>query len=243
MKNSYINCEIIENIKIAKDVYKMKVKFQEDIISGQFFMLKSWQSSTPLLARPISICDVEREIITFLYIVVGEGTKIFTKLKPSDKIEVLGPLGKGFDESLSGKIALVGGGIGIAPLYLLGKRLKYSTIDTYLGFRDEIYFTKEFEKISDNITIYTESGKYGKKGFVTQDLTNKSYDYIFSCGPMPMFKSLINVVDNKKTLYMSLENRMGCGIGACLSCSQKTKNGMRTVCKNGPVFTAEEVIL
>lgn len=219
----------------------MRVKYDGEVKSGQFFMLKAWNNTSPLLSRPISICAQDENSITFLYLSIGKGTKIFTKLTDKDEIDLLGPLGNGFNESLSGKIALVGGGIGIAPLYLLGKRLKNSNIDTYLGFRDEIYFREEFEKISDKLNIYTESGKYGKKGFVTQDISNKNYDYIFSCGPTPMLNSLMEKVENKKTLYLSLEKRMGCGIGACLSCSQKTKNKMKTCCKDGPVFSAEEI--
>lgn len=241
MKNSYQNCQIISNTKIANNVYKMEVQYDKYVNSGQFFMLKKWHNASFLLSRPISVCDQKNDLITFLYLKIGKGTDVFARLKSGDFIEILGPLGNGFDEKLQGKIALIGGGIGIAPLYLAGKRYEGCDIDTYLGFKDEIYFTEEFKNISKNLYIYTQSGRYGIKGLVTKDFDEEKYDYIFACGPNPMLNSLKKIVKKKEKLYLSLEKRMGCGIGACLACSQRTNKGMKTVCKDGPVFRADEI--
>lgn len=248
MKETYIDYEVIENREISNGVFELLVRPEDGASflapkAGQFYMIKCGgkKITDPLLSRPISICDFEGKNLRFLYLKKGKGTILLSEKNPGDKLQMLGALGTGFDTKLAGKIALLGGGIGIAPLYFLAKNLKNSKIDTYLGYADKPYFAEEFEKVSNSLTIYTESGNAGKKGFVTRDFKPENYDYIFSCGPTPMLKALYNITEDKSKLYLSLEKRMACGMGACLGCVCKTEGGMKTVCKTGPVFRADEL--
>ena len=211
---------IIQNKNIIEDIYEIQLEFEnKEVNPGQFFMVKSLEGSY-LLPRPISIYDYDGKILKLLYKVVGKGTKIFSKLKTEEKVQVLGPLGNGFPlEDIKGKIALIGGGIGTAPLNYLVKSLKGLYIDTYLGFKEEIYSLKSFEEFSENLLIATESGSYGKKGFVTDFVNWENYDTIITCGPEIMMNKIIKTGNEKSIkVYASLERRMACGIGACLGC-------------------------
>ena len=236
---------IIKNKNIIEDIYEMQLEFEnKEINPGQFFMVKSLEGSY-LLPRPISVYDYDGKILKLLYKVVGKGTKIFSKLKTEEKVQVLGPLGNGFPlEDIQGRIAIVGGGIGTAPLNYLVKNLKGLYIDTYLGFKEEIYSLDSFEKFSENLLIATESGSYGEKGFVTDFVNWENYDTIITCGPEIMMNKIIKTGNEKSIkVYASLERRMACGIGACLGCSVKTKEGIKRACKEGPVFSGEELVI
>lgn len=237
-KSAYISSEIILNAEIAPGIYLMKLKGNYEGCPGQFYMLRAWERY-PLLSRPLSICDKDEESITFLYQVVGKGTTHLSKLKPGEMVQILGPLGQGFplDHLEDKKIALVCGGIGIAPMLYLAKNLKI--FDFFAGFRNEPYFVTEFQKRADFTQISSETGHYGEKGYITQFIPDE-YDVVFACGPNPMMQSLKSL-KLKARVYLSLEAHMACGIGACLGCAVKTVNGVKRVCHEGPVFLAEEV--
>lgn len=229
--------KIIYNNKLSKDMYLMKLEGISKGEMGQFAMLRAWDTY-PVLSRPISIYDIDDEGISFLYKVVGQGTEIFSTLHEGDDVDVQGPYGKGFP-MVEGKIALVGGGVGVAPLYLTAKRLKEynkdSVVDIYLGFSDEAVLIDEYEKVSDKVV--TNVG-----GFITDDINPNEYDYILTCGPEIMMKILCKkAASTKAKVYVSMENRMACGVGACLVCTCKTHTGNKKACKDGPVFLAEEV--
>ena len=226
---------VIKNEAVSKDFYLLKASGSYDAKIGQFCMLRAWDEY-PVLSRPISIFDCDEEGISFLYKVVGQGTELLAQLEPGDFIDVQGPYGNGFPE-LSGKIALVGGGIGVAPLFYTAKVLKAqgNPVDLFLGFNDEALLQEDYEKVCDKLTVSIG-------GYVTDDINPAEYEYIMTCGPHIMMKVLNDKVKGTDAqLYVSMENRMGCGVGACLVCSCKTKDGNKKVCKDGPVFKAEEV--
>ena len=225
--------KIIENSYIGEDMYRMKVAGKFEGKMGQFYMLRAWDKY-PVLSRPISIHDIDEEGITFLYKVVGEGTEIFAKLVPGDEIKLQGPYGNGY-EKVEGKIALVGGGIGVAPLYLVAKTI--SGCDAYLGFREEAILVDEYKEFCNEVKTTTGNT------FITDILNVEDYDYILSCGPTPMMEKLVKMCEGTNTRIMiSLENHMACGVGACLVCTCKTKFGNKKTCKDGPVFWGEDVI-
>lgn len=225
--------KVLINKYIGEDTYLLKVEGKFEGKMGQFYMLRAWDTY-PLLSRPISIHDIDEEGITFLYKVVGEGTQIISKLSKNDNIKLEGPYGNGF-EKLEGKIALVGGGIGIAPLYLVAKNIP--NCDVYLGFRNEEILVEKFEEVSATVTTAK-----GNK-FVTDIIDVNKYDYVITCGPTPMMEKVVNMCENTNAKsIVSLENHMACGVGACLVCTCKTKFGNKKTCKDGPVFYGEDVI-
>ncbi|CEO28768.1 dihydroorotate dehydrogenase electron transfer subunit [Paraclostridium sordellii] len=225
--------KILENRYVGEDMYFMKVKGNFKAKMGQFYMLRAWDTY-PLLSRPISVHDIDEEGISFLYKVVGEGTKIFSNLKPNDSIKLEGPYGNGY-EKVEGKVALVGGGIGVAPLYLVAKNIK--NCDVYLGYRKEAILEEEFKEVCNEVNIALGNT------FVTDILDVEKYDYILTCGPTPMMEKLVKMTEGTNTKIMvSLENHMACGVGACLVCTCKTKSGNKKTCKDGPVFWGEDVI-
>lgn len=234
--------EIISNERLANGIYKAVVKGDFKGEAGQFYMLRAW-GEYPFLSRPISIYNVNDDSIEFLYAVVGKGTEIMKNLGQGDKLELLGPLGNGFETSKEyNNVALVCGGIGIAPLLYLAKKLKSKNIDLLAGFRDEVYCTNEFEPYA-NVYIATEDGSVGEKGFVTRLIKSGIYDAIFVCGPTPMMKAVASL-NASPLVYVSLEANMGCGIGACLGCQVEMKSGeILRICHEGPVFNAIEVLL
>jgi dihydroorotate dehydrogenase electron transfer subunit len=244
----YKKSRIISNEKIVDNIYKMVCEEENQIIAGQFYMLKL--DGQTLLPRPISICQKDGNKITFLYAVVGKGTEEFSKLETDDYINLTGPLGNGFDLNKDlGKVAIVAGGIGTAPMIEVCKKLKENNnatvIDAYLGFRDEIYLKEDFEKYTSKVEITTNTGKYGHKGFVTDILKPEEYDTVLCCGPEIMMKKVVEMAKEKKVknIFVSMEKHMACGVGACLVCTCKTKDGNKRTCKDGPVFDAYYVEL
>ena len=235
--------KIIENNKIAKDVYKMVLEGDTSKITapGQFVNIKLEEK---FLRRPISVCDAKENRLTLIYKVVGEGTEIMSEMQQGTELDILTGLGNGYDISKSKKPLLIGGGVGVPPLYYLAKCLiaagqKPSVI---LGFNteEEVFLEEEFKALGCDTYVTTADGSYGIKGFVTDALGMVDYDYFYTCGPMPMFKAIEAVI--KTSGQYSFEERMGCGFGACMGCSCKTKNGYKRICKDGPVLEREEII-
>ena len=225
--------KILKNEYVGEDMYLMEVEGSFKGEMGQFYMLSAWDNY-PLLSRPISIHDISENSISFLYKVFGEGTKILSKLKPEDTIKLEGPYGNGY-EKVEGKVALVGGGIGIAPLYLVAKNIE--NCDAYLGFRNEPILVDKYEETCNEVNLAVGNT------FVTDIIDVNKYDYILTCGPTPMMEKLVKMAEGTNTKVMvSLENHMACGVGACLVCTCKTKFGNKKTCKDGPVFRGEDVI-
>lgn len=243
MQSKHTKAKILENKEIAQSIFKLKIKGKFEGKPGQFYMLRSWNRE-PLLSRPISIHNIDGNKIEFLYEIRGKGTEIFSNLEKDDNIELLGPLGNGFDiDNIKGRVAIVTGGIGIAPMYYVAKSLNGCVIDFYAGFRDIAYLIDDINKIANKIYISTDTGSYGYKGFITEIFDSINYDIILCCGPNIMMNKVVKTcLDNNKKIYISKENYMACGIGACLGCTCSTSNGMKTVCKDGPVFSGEEVM-
>ena len=224
--------KILENKYIGEEMYLLKVEGKFKVKMGQFYMLRAWDTY-PLLSRPISVHDIDDDSISFLYKVVGEGTKILSNLRENDKIKLEGPYGNGY-EKVKGRVALVGGGIGIAPLYLVAKNIR--NCDAYLGFRKEPVLQEKYNEVCNSVNIAIGDT------FVTDILDVEKYDYILTCGPTPMMEKLVKMTEGTNTKIMvSLENHMACGVGACLVCTCKTKGGNKKTCKDGPVFWGEEV--
>ncbi len=235
---------VTENKQILNNIYKLSAEFEAEIKPGQFFMLKTLDNSF-LLPRPISVNDVNGNIASFLFRLEGQGTKNISKLCVNDKIQLFGPLGNGFDtEKLKGKTAIIGGGIGVAPLLYLTKILGINA-DVYLGYKDmeNMYISEEFKIYANKIVIVTEDGSFGEKGFVTDFVPYNKYDAVVACGPEIMMNKIMNTcIANNIKCYLSLERRMACGIGACLGCTVETKNGNKRACKDGPVFDSEDLL-
>lgn len=227
--------EVVANQQVAQGVYKLTVAGHFLGKMGQFYMLRAGDRY-PLLSRPISIFDLTEDRIEFLYLVVGEGTKIFSGLKPGDTIHLDGPFGNGFSKP-EGKTAFVGGGIGIAPFFYALREVPDA--DVYLGFSREAYMEEAFRKAAKGNVIVDVGG------VILDQVDFNAYDTIIACGPHPMLHAVQRKQLSSGTgakVYVSLENRMACGIGACLVCSVKYKDGRKKACADGPVFPAEEVI-
>jgi len=225
--------EILFNEEIARGIFKMRLSYDSEPEPGQFVNLYLNDESR-LLPRPISVCDWKDDVLTLVYAVVGAGTEIISHYKAGTKIRCSVPLGNGFTISEG---LLVGGGVGIPPLLYLAKKAKNTK--AVLGFQDEPFLTEEFPC---PVTITTDSGSKGFKGNVVDFLKQADIPkntQIFACGPKPMLKSLAQLYP---TAEISLEERMGCGYGACVGCSCKTTGGNRKVCEDGPVFKASEVV-
>ena len=236
--------KIISNTALTDTVFKMVLEGDTSAISGsgQFVNIKL---DGLYLRRPISICDYDEKTLTLIYKVVGEGTEQMSEIAEEEELNILTGLGNGYDLSLSGDTpVLVGGGVGVPPLYKLCKLLKAQgkKVSVILGFNtaDEIFYEKEFAEIADKVIVTTVDGSYGIKGFVTNALDSIEYTYVYSCGPFPMLKALSAATECSG--QYSLEERMGCGFGACMGCSCKTMLGNKRICKEGPVFVKEEII-
>lgn len=236
----YKNGVIVENIEIAPSIWKMKVDIDLKVNPGQFFMFRTESfRNEPLLSRPFGVCEQNENELTFLYQVVGSGTEIMADLTPGHKVKLLGPLGNGFDISKADgkKVAVVAGGIGIAPLLDLCKKLPEKA-DFYAGFTYDPYFVDEFKAYVNSIT--TTSFKNDNK-FITENLNPDDYDIIYACGPNGLLKA-IHEKNYKADIEVSMEAHMACGIGACLGCTIPSADGeFLRVCKDGPVFDAREV--
>lgn len=235
--------EIAENTRLTENVYKMRlVGDVSDITScGQFINIKL---DGLYLRRPISVCDVDNESVTIIYKVVGRGTEQMSTMNIGERLDVLTGLGNGYDLSLSGdKPLLLGGGVGVPPLYLLAKKLieQGKEVSVILGFNseNEVFYENEFKALGCNVTVTTVDGSYGVKGFVTNAYPN-DYTYFYTCGPEPMLKSVYKTAATSG--QMSFEERMGCGFGACMGCSCKTIAGYKRICKDGPVMKKEEIL-
>lgn len=244
IKSKTFKVKVIKNKSISTGIFKMTLGGTFKGKPGQFYMIRAWQDE-PILWRPISIHDINDNSIEFLYKLEGKGTKILSKIKSEEEVEIMGPLGNGFDlENIKGKIAIVTGGIGIAPMNYLIKSIKNIDMDIYAGFRDETYCTENFNNLVDNIVVVTEDGSAGQKGYVTDYFYPEDYDLVLCCGPEIMMDKVILMCREKKIpLYVSMEKRMACGMGACLVCTCKTKFGNKRTCKDGPVFKGEDILL
>lgn len=235
--------EIKTNEKIADGIYKMILSGETDSITapGQFINIKL---DSFFLRRPISVCDYDENTVTIIYKTVGAGTEKMSTLKSGEKLDILIGLGNGFDTQKSGdNPLLIGGGVGTPPMYNLAKNLSENgkNVTVVLGFnsKSDVFYKKEFKALGVNVIITTADGSYGKKGFVT-DALPENYSYFYACGPLPMLKA---VYDKTKTSgELSFEERMGCGFGACMGCSCKTKYKNKRICKDGPVLLKEEII-
>lgn len=238
-----VQLTIQSNVPLTADVYKMVLTGDVSGVSncGQFVEIAL---PGKFLRRPISVHDYTADTLTIIYKVVGQGTEQMAALSAGMQLDVLTGLGNGYDTSLSGQNpVLVGGGVGVPPLYALAKKLlaEGKNPSVVLGFNKEaeIFAKAEFEALGVPTYIATADGSVGTRGFVTDVLKNLSYSYFYSCGPMPMFRAMEQVVATSG--QYSMEERMGCGFGACMGCSIQTKSGAKRVCKDGPVFIREEV--
>lgn len=242
----YIESSVVDNKRVSEDIYVLRVERNAaEARPGQFYMLKSWNTELTLM-RPISIFKAEADTLWFMYRIVGLGTERLSSLQKDAKIKLLGPCGNGYPyEELQGKVAVVGGGVGIPPLCETSKILKANgvAVDAYLGYRDDLFAVEDFEPWCENIFVSTEKGEEGYKGFVTDLLDPAKYDAVLTCGPEVMMRKVAAMCAAEgTTCYCSLEHRMACGIGACLGCSIRTRNGMKRVCKDGPVFNAADLL-
>lgn len=241
MKQGYF--KILSNEPLTQLVYKMVLEGDTSAISGpgQFVDLRLPEK---YLRRPISVCDYSENTLTLIYKVVGQGTGIMSHLPAGTELDVLTGLGNGYDTSWSGDApVLVGGGVGVPPMYNLAKKLvsegKHPQVVLGFNTSEEIFLARDFEALGIPVHIATADGSVGTKGFVTDVLKALNYTYFYTCGPMPMFKAMETVMTTSG--QYSFEERMGCGFGACMGCTIKTRSGYKRVCKDGPVFVKEEV--
>lgn len=231
--------EIKSNEQIAKNVYRMQLCGDTTgILPGQFVNIRV---QGQFLRRPISVCNIADGILTIIYKVVGVGTEAMSHLPVGAQLDVLTVLGNGYDLSKAGdKPLLVGGGVGVPPMYMLARQLreKGKKVRVILGFntKDEVFYEEEFRALGCDVTITTVDGSHGVKGFVTNALDGKQ-SYYYTCGPLPMIKALLQAAGPHGEV--SMEERMGCGFGACMGCTIQTTQGSKRVCKEGPVFPAE----
>ncbi len=234
---------IAENTALTENVYKMRLLGDvSDITScGQFINIKL---DGLYLRRPISVFDKDDESVTIIYKVVGKGTEQMKSMSAGETLDVLTGLGNGYDTSLcKEKAVLLGGGVGVPPLYLLAKTLiaQGKDVSVILGFNteSEVFCEEDFKAIGADVKVTTVDGSYGIKGFVT-DALESGYDHFFTCGPEPMLKAVFKSTDTSG--QFSFEERMGCGFGACMGCSCKTITGYKRICKDGPVMMKEEIL-
>ena len=241
--------EIQSNEQIAKNVYRMQLCGDTTgILPGQFVNIRV---EGQFLRRPISVCNVEQPLnnatplLTIIYKVVGVGTEAMSHLPIGTQLDVLTVLGNGYDLSKAGDAPLlVGGGVGVPPMYMLARQLREAgkAVRVFLGFntKDEVFYEEEFRALGCDVTVTTVDGSHGVKGFVTNALDGQQ-SYYYTCGPLPMIKALIQAAGTHGEV--SMEERMGCGFGACMGCTIQTTQGPKRVCKEGPVFPASELIL
>ncbi len=241
MKQSLFS--IVSNTPLTDNVYKMILSGDTSAITapGQFVNI---QLTGKFLRRPISVCDYNGETLTILYKVVGKGTEQMAAMTAGETLDILTGLGNGYDLAPAGdRPVLLGGGVGVPPLYHLAKRLLAlgKEVTVVLGFNtaSEIFYEQEFQALGCKVFVTTVDGSYGKKGFVT-DALPEHYTYFYTCGPEPMLKAVYRATNTSG--QMSFEQRMGCGFGACMGCSCKTLTGSKRICKEGPVMRKEEIL-
>ena len=242
MKNTVF--EVLSNKKIAKNTFECVLggDISDVTASGQFvnILLDGFY-----LRRPISVCDAEDGRLTLIYKAVGKGTEKMSKMVGGEKLDLLTGLGNGYDLSLSGdRPLLIGGGAGVPPMYMLCKKLiaegKKCSVILGFGSKDEVFYEDEFKALGAKVIVATADGSYGVRGFVTDAFHMVDYTYFYTCGPEPMLKAVYN--KSITSGQFSFEERMGCGFGACMGCSCKTKYGNKRICKDGPVLEREEII-
>lgn len=236
--------KITDNIKIAEKTYFMSLEGDTSAITkpGQFINIKL---DGFFLRRPISVCDCENGKLSIIYKVVGNGTREMSELPVGAELDILSGLGNGYDTSKSGNCpVLIGGGVGVPPMYMLCKKLvsegKKATVILGFNSEKEVFGVDEFKATGAEVYVTTADGSVGTKGFVTDVLKNLDYTYFYTCGPMPMFKAIESIA--KTSGQYSFEERMGCGFGACMGCTCKTKYGNKRICKDGPVLEREEIV-
>lgn len=253
-----VNVKLIKKEQLKPDILKFTCESKEISNSakpGQFVEIKVSESYEPFLRRPISIYNVDKDnnLFEFIFQIKGRGTNFLSNIKEGWFIDIIGPIGNGVFEIKDYKnIAIIGGGIGIFPLYELTKEAKgHANTNVYLGFRNKDFVVLEdkFREVSTNLTITTDDGSYGESGFainyLEKDLEAKNIDAIYACGPLPMLKAIKKLAEDKKIFcQISLEQRMACGVGACMGCSVKLATeqvNYARVCKDGPVFDSDSV--
>ena len=236
--------EILSNEALTSSVYRMTLSGDTSAITapGQFVNIRL---EGKFLRRPISVCDWEDGKLTLVYKVVGHGTAQMAAMAPGESLDILTGLGNGYDLTLTGENpVLVGGGVGVPPMYGLAKHLRAlgKPVQVILGFntREEIFYEEEFKALGFTVYVTTVDGSYGIPGFVTDALKELSYSHFCACGPEPMLKALYKA--SRTSGQMSFEERMGCGFGACMGCSCKTLTGNKRICKEGPVMKKEEIL-
>ena len=235
--------EIKSNEHIAKNVYRMQLCGDTaGILPGQFVNIRV---QGQFLRRPISVCNITDGILTVIYKVVGVGTEAMSHLPVGTQLDVLTVLGNGYDLTKAGDAPLlVGGGVGVPPMYMLARQLREmgKKVRVILGFntKDEVFYEEDFRALGCDVTVTTVDGSHGVKGFVTNALDGKE-SYYYTCGPLPMIKALLQAAGTNGEV--SMEERMGCGFGACMGCTIQTTKGPKRVCKEGPVFAASELLL
>ena len=236
--------EVLSNTPLTDCVYKMVLSGDTSAITaaGQFVNI---QLEGMFLRRPISVCDYDDQTLTIVYKVVGKGTEAMSRMGAGAKLDILTGLGNGYDLSLAGeKPVLLGGGVGVPPMYNLAKKFLAmgKEVTVILGFntKSEIFYEAEFKALGCKVTVATADGSYGVKGFATTPLEGMDYSYFYTCGPEPMLKAVYKATSTSG--QMSFEERMGCGFGACMGCSCKTLTGYKRICKEGPVMKKEEIL-
>lgn len=236
--------EIIENKPLTDTVYRMVLSGDTSAITspGQFVNIRL---EGKFLRRPISVCDYDEKTLIIIYKVVGKGTAQMSVMAPGETLDILTGLGNGYDLTLSGdRPVLLGGGVGVPPMYRLAKDLlaQGKTVTVILGFntKSEVFYEDEFRALGCTVIVTTADGSYGIQGFATTPLTEINYSYFYTCGPEPMLKAVWKATNTSG--QMSFESRMGCGFGACMGCSCKTLTGYKRICKDGPVMRKEEIL-
>ena len=239
-----VKLKVLSNKLIAKNTYECRMEGDISHITspGQFVNIKL---DGFYLRRPISVCDADGGILTIIYKVVGEGTEVMSRTEAGAEWLTLVGLGNGYDTSLSGeKPLLIGGGAGVPPMYMLCKKLigegKAPTVILGFNTAEEIFYKEEFEALGAKVIVATADGSFGVRGFVTDAMRGLNYTYFYTCGPEPMLKAIYNASESSG--QFSFEERMGCGFGACMGCSCKTKYGNKRICRDGPVLVKEEII-
>ena len=238
-----IKFRILSNKEIAKNTYEMRLA--GDVSEEKCGGFVNLRIDGFYLRRPISVCDAENGVLTLIYKVVGEGTAVMAGYGEGVTLDVLTGLGNGYDLAPAGdEPLLIGGGAGVPPMYLLCKKLveagKHPTVILGFGSKDEVFYEDQFSALGAKVLVTTVDGSYGIRGFVTDAMEGLSYSYFYTCGPEPMLKAVYNA--SATSGQFSFEERMGCGFGACMGCSCKTKYGNKRICKDGPVLVKEEII-
>ena len=232
---------IESNERIAERVFRMVLQGRtEGIEPGQFVEI-----AVPgcYLRRPISVSDIEGDRLTIIYKIVGSGTARMAQMAAGEEINMLTGLGHGYDLTQGGnEVLLIGGGVGVPPLIYAAKRLRQAgrQVRVVMGFNtaNEVFGEEVFRSLGCDVTVCTMDGSYGKKGVVT-DLIEKPAPYYYACGPLPMIKAIMRTIGTNG--QVSMEERMGCGVGICVGCTIETKEGFKRVCKEGPVFNADKI--